>query len=166
MKPLILPPQLIVLHQLNDELCKALDTIGPLREIQVAVHQRQPWFDEVVKARHNVLWNREWIWHKYPKPDTQKAYQVERNIYNRLLNYNKKQLISKQVIDSKGNTKKLYKLTAHLAWINTDNPLPLHDNDESLANHFVHYFISKIDKIHENFTRVLAFVLGVMDTQL
>ena len=55
-----------VLHQLNDELCKALDTIAPLREIQVAVHQRQPWFDKVVKARHKVVQNRECIWYKYP----------------------------------------------------------------------------------------------------
>ena len=44
-----------VLHQLNDELCKVLDTTAPLKEIQVAVHQRQLWFDEVVKARHKVV---------------------------------------------------------------------------------------------------------------
>ena len=85
-----------------------------------------------------------------------KAYQVERNIYKRL--------ISKQVIDSKGNTKKLYKLTAHLVRINTDNPLPLHDNDESFTNHFAEYLISKINKSHENFTGIPAFVPEVMDT--
>ena len=44
-----------VLHQFNDELHKALDTIAPLKEIQVAVCQRQPWFDETVKARHKVV---------------------------------------------------------------------------------------------------------------
>ena len=33
-----------VLHQFNGELCKALDTIAPLKVIQVAVCQRQPWF--------------------------------------------------------------------------------------------------------------------------
>ena len=60
--------------------------------------------------------------------------------------------------------KKLYKLTAYLARINTDNPLPLHDNDESLANHFADYFISKIDKICENFTGILAFVPEVIIT--
>ena len=60
--------------------------------------------------------------------------------------------------------KKLYKLTADSARIITDNPLPSHDNDESLMNHFADYFISKIDKIHENFTGILAFVPKVMDT--
>ena len=44
-----------VLHMLNDELHKALDTIAPLKEVQVAVHHRQPWFDKVVKARHKVV---------------------------------------------------------------------------------------------------------------
>ena len=37
-------------------------------------------------------------------------------------------------------------------------------NDESLTNHFADYFISKIDKIHENFTGIPAFVPVVMDT--
>ena len=43
------------LHQFNDELCKALDTNASLKEIQVAVHQKQPWFNKTVKARHNVV---------------------------------------------------------------------------------------------------------------
>ena len=78
-----------VLYQLNDELCKALDTIAPLKQIQVAVHQEQPWFNEIVKAGYKVVQNRQWIWHKYPTPNTWKAYKVERNVYNRLLNYKK-----------------------------------------------------------------------------
>ena len=59
-----------VLYQLNNELHKALDTIAPLKQIQVAPHQKQPWFDEIVKARHKVVCNREQIWHKYPAPET------------------------------------------------------------------------------------------------
>ena len=67
-----------VLYQLNDELCKALDTIAPLKQIQVAAHQKQPWFNEIVKTRHKVVQNREWLWHKYPTPNTWKAYKVEK----------------------------------------------------------------------------------------
>ena len=69
-----------VLYQLNDELHKALDAIVPLKQIQVAAHQKQPWFNEIVKARHKVVQNREQIWHKYPAPDTWKAYKIERNV--------------------------------------------------------------------------------------
>ena len=74
--------------------------------------------------------------------------------------------MSKQVIDSKGNNRKLYKLTALLARINTDNPLPSHDSDESLANHFADYFISKIDKIRENFFGIPAFTPEVTDAPI
>ena len=44
-----------ILDQLNDELHKALDTTAPLKLIQVAPCQKQPWFDEIVKARHKVV---------------------------------------------------------------------------------------------------------------
>ena len=111
-----------------------------------------------------MVQNRKHIWHKCPRPDTWKAYQVERNIYNRLLIYKKRQLIRKQVIDSKGNIKKHYKLTAHLAGINIDNPLQLHDNGESLTNHFADYFISKMDKICKKFIGTPVFVPEVMAT--
>ena len=45
-----------------------------------------------------------------------------------------------------------------------DDPLPLHDNDESLTNHFADYFISKIDTIHDKFIGIPAFVPEVRDT--
>ena len=135
-----------VLYQLNNELHKALDTIASLKQIQVAPCQKQPWFDEIVKARHKVVQNREQIQHKYPAPDTWKAYKVKRNVYNRFLIYKKRQLITKQVMDSKGDNKKLYKLMAHLSGARADNPLPPHNSDESLANHFADYFITKIEK--------------------
>ena len=53
---------------------------------------------------------------------------------------------------------------AQLTGIRTDNPLPPHNSDESLANHFVDYFISKIDKMQEKFTRTPIFVPEAADT--
>ena len=152
-----------VLYQLNNELHKALDTIAPLKQIQVAPHQKQPWFDEIVKARHKVVHNREQIWHKYPAPETWKAYKVKRNVYNRLLIYKKRQFITKQVMDSKGDNKKLYKLMAHLSRVRTENPLPPHNSDESQANHFADYFITKIDKIRDNFSQAPVFIPEATD---
>ena len=52
---------------------------------------------------------------------------------------------------------------AQLAGIRTDNPLPPHNNDESLANHFADYFISKIDKIRKNFTGTPIFIPEAAD---
>ena len=47
-----------------------------------------------------------------------------------------------------------------------DNPIPLHDSEESLTNHFADYFISKINKICEKFIGIPAFVPEVMDTPI
>ena len=84
-------------------------------------------------------------------------------MYNRLLNYKKRQLITKQVIDSKGDNKKLYKLMAHLTGARSDNPLPPHDSDESLANQFADYFITKIDRIRDNFSQTPVPILETTD---
>ena len=61
----------MVLHQLNDELHKALDTIVPLKEIQVAAPQETTLLLNLYSLRLSRLgtkWYeiREWIWHKYP----------------------------------------------------------------------------------------------------
>ena len=152
-----------VLYQLNDELCKALDTIAPLQQIQVAPCQKQAWFNEIVKARHKVVWNREWIWHKYPAPDTQKAYKLEWNVYNRLLIYKKRQLITKQVMDLKGNNKKLYKLMTHLSRIRTDNHYPLITAMNSLQTILQTISYQKINKIQENFSQTPAFIPEATD---
>ena len=88
---------------------------------------------------------------------------VERNVYNRLLIYKKRQLITKQVMDSKGDNKKLYKLMAHLSRAITDNPLPPHNSNKSLAKHFADYFITKIDKIRDNFSQTPLFIPEATD---
>ena len=44
-----------VLYQLNNKLRKSLDTTAPLKQIQVAACQKQPWFNEIVKARHKMV---------------------------------------------------------------------------------------------------------------
>ena len=61
-------------------------------------------------------------------------------------------------MDLKGDNKKLYKLMAHLSGVRTDNPLPPHNSNESLANHFADYFLTKIDKIRDNFSQAPVFI--------
>ena len=47
---------------------------------------------------------------------------------------------------------------AHLTGARTDNPLPPHNSDESLTNQFADYFITKIDKIRDNFSKAPVFI--------
>ena len=52
---------------------------------------------------------------------------------------------------------------AHLSRVRTDNPLPPHKSNESLANHFADYFITKIDKIRDNFSQTPVFIQEATD---
>ena len=52
---------------------------------------------------------------------------------------------------------------AHLSGIRTDNLLLPHNSDESLANHFADYFITKIDKIQDNFSQTPVFIPEATD---
>ena len=51
--------------------------------------------------------------------------------------------------DCKGDTKKLYNLVYRLMGKEKSSPLPDHTDEESLANDFANYFMSKIEKIRE-----------------
>ena len=52
---------------------------------------------------------------------------------------------------------------AHLSGIRTDNPLPPHNSDKSLANHFADYFITKTDKIRDYFSQAPVFIPEATD---
>ena len=46
-------------------------------------------------------------------------------------------------------TQKLYSLVKHLAGTIPNNPLPKHNDKETLANEFADFFVRKIEKIRQ-----------------
>ena len=65
--------------------------------------------------------------------------------------YKKRKIISKQVLDAKSDTKRLYKIMSSLTGSNVDNPMPEAMDNASLAQRFADYFDTKILKIREKF---------------
>ena len=59
-------------------------------------------------------------------------------------------VLSRKVLDSKGTSKKLYKLVKELTGRKSKNPLPLEENDNTLADKFADYFMNKMQKIRES----------------
>ena len=127
-----------VLYQLNNELHKALDTIAPLKQIQVPACQKQPWFNEIVKARHKVVWNTSTLCPIPGRPIRLKEMCTTDSSSIRRDGLSPNRLSTRRAL-----TKSSTKLMAQLVGIRTDNPLPLHNSDESLAHHFADYFILK-----------------------
>ena len=87
--------------------------------------------------------NRERVWLKYQNPAQWKAYTRERNRFNTMLKYKKYHSLHTLIVESKHNTKQLYKLTNNMTSGKTLNPMPPNKTDEDLANKFANYFLKK-----------------------
>ena len=93
---------------------------------------------------------------KIQEQHQREAYKKERNIYNRLLKYHKKQCITHQVQENNKNTKGLFKLVNKLTNSKNENPLP-NKPPEQLADEFAWYFLSKIEDIQQEFQGIPEF---------
>ena len=136
-----------LITKLDTELRRVIDSLAPTKEVTVLTHRRQPWYDETVKSQHKVVRDRERVWNKYKLESTWIAYKKERNIYNRLLKFKKRQVLSNRVNDLKGDTKALYKLTNNVTGSESSNPMPPNKSDAQLADELADFFLDKIGKI-------------------
>ena len=66
-----------------------------------------------------------------------------------MLNTTKQEALGDEIAECGNNTKKLYSLVKHLTETTSNNPLPKHDDEETLANEFADFFIGKIKKIRQ-----------------
>ena len=70
------------------------------------------------------------------------------------INLAKKEKLTDLVLNSKGNTKKLYQIVSKLTGSVKDNPLPKAENDKKLANDFADFFLQKIKKIRDDLDNI------------
>ena len=93
-----------ILTDLDTELKRVMDQLAPKKKVTISSHPKQPWYDDTVKEQHKVLRQHERIWTKYQQDHQWVAYKKEHTIYNNLLIYKKRQSLSKQVNEAKGDT--------------------------------------------------------------
>ena len=77
-----------------------------------------------------------------------KLTRKDRNIYNRLLKYHKKQCITSQVQENNINTKDLFKLVNKLTNSKKEKPLS-NKPPKQLVDEFATYFLNKIEDIQK-----------------
>ena len=74
-----------LLKEFEDHIINAVDIHTPSKTIRVPVHDKSPWYDQILRDQKMRMRKWEQIWRKY-RPDHQlKAYQVERAKFNRQL---------------------------------------------------------------------------------
>ena len=89
----------------EEELLKALNRVAPLKTIKCTNRQKHPWHNQFIKEQKTVVKNREKIWRQYRQEHQCLAYTKERNTYNRLLTFQKKQTLSKLIKNTGKDTK-------------------------------------------------------------
>ena len=98
----------------------------------------------------SVRKNHERKWRKYNQQHQWQAYTKERNVYNSLLIYQKKQTISKKINESKKDMKQLFHLVNNITLSRAPNPIPEGKPDAQLSTEFASFFLDKIKKINFN----------------
>ena len=131
-----------------EELQDMLDKTAPLKEIKTRDKPYKPYYNKYIRNQRRTVKTRERTWLKYRQQHQWHAYKIERNIYNRLLKYHKKQWITHQVHENNKNTKGLFKLVNKLTNSKKENPLQ-NEPHEQLADEFASYFLSKIKDIQQ-----------------
>ena len=121
-----------------------LDKMVPEKTIKVYDKPKQPYFNKYIQEQRKVVNNREQGLAKiHEGSPVDSSYKKERNRYNKLLQFHKKQCITQKVLDNWKDTKGLFKLINKLTNNNKDNPLPNRPL-EVLAEEFATYFLEKI----------------------
>ena len=87
--------------QFDKELQEMLVRVASSETIKVTNKPRKPWFNKYIKDQRKVVRNRETTWKHCRSEHQWKAHMTERNIYNTLLIYHKKQSLTKKIKECK-----------------------------------------------------------------
>lgn len=134
-----------------------LDKHAPINEKTQIYRSPKPWFSENIMTLKRGMRRSGRLWRKHRQPSDYETYKSTLYKYHEELRNEKQSVISRKILDSKGDSKKLYKLVKDLTGSKSDNPMPLIEDDNTLADKFADYFMNKIKKIrnslkdHENY---------------
>ena len=131
----------------DNKLSELLNKHAPLTSKRVTLKPRVAWFDKeakVLKLKVRKLCHR---WKNTRDDHDLTNYKTARNYYRQHLNDKKRSHFSDAIQSAKTNPRKLFSITMGLMGKRTDNPLPLSDSDDKLANDLANYFIDKINTI-------------------
>ena len=138
-----------VVDGFNKSLLKALDKHAPLVTKKIPIRQKVPWFDSRVWDQKQEMRKREMLWRRLRTDEQWKSYCTARRSYKWSVKHNKKVHISQCVLDVGKDSKLLFKIVSGLTGTVRQNPLPEHEDAQTLAEEFADYFLVKVEKISD-----------------
>ena len=137
------------LNTCNERITQSLDKHALLRKFKKKVRPRRVWYSKELHVQRCIVRNRERLWRKYLQDHLWIAFKIERNRYNKMLKEAKEAFISQDILSHRNDIRYLYKVVTNLSGVRKENPMPLPESDQLLAEEFTDFFIEKIDKIQE-----------------
>ena len=131
----------------ENALEKILDEVAPIQEKIIRSRTPKAWFSKEIYASRSAYRKCFKIWKKTRRNTDWIAVKNARNEYCKKLKLAKRAFFTKKVLESKGDTKKLYHTINGLIKRENENPLPANRSSQDLAQHFSDFFSQKVAKI-------------------
>ena len=128
-------------EQFQQESKRLMDIYCPTKTVKTHIRQRVPWFNSFIKTQRKVVRSAERRWLRYQEEHHWTAYKTERQRYQKLIQFSKRQIYSNQILKAKGDTKKLYQIMYKLNGDQQESKWPPGETDEQLANSFAEFFL-------------------------
>jgi len=136
----------------HETLSAAIDKHAPEKTKTVVVRPDQPWFNAELASQKREVRKAERLWRKSGETKAQDSpiytwfKETRKDYYDEVENA-KCIYYKEKVRKCDGNQRKLYNLVKEISGESMENPLPPHDEMQTLVNGFSTFFMQKIDKI-------------------
>ena len=137
-------------EQYNVRISQCLDTHAPVKTKTVTVREQLPWYNSELLDIKRKKRKAEKMWRKSKNTQNWIIYKSLSQSLHNAIAVSKWRYMNTQVKDSAGDSKKLFKLIFQMMGKKKENPMPVRESDQDLAETFADYFISKIQTIRDN----------------
>ena len=115
------------INQLNDQMLRNLNKVAPMKKRRSMKKAPKLWFSKDLLDQRKIVKSREQKWLKYKEPYQWTAFKRERNCYNQMIKFHKRQSIFTNIKANHNNTGSsikqfqvsLDKITQTLSWKHT-----------------------------------------------
>ena len=138
----------------NKALQTTVDRHAPLYERIVTVRHHMPFYNDEIKAAKKDWRRAETVWKNNKTDQNHPLFQQAQNKVSALVDEAKQVFYCKVADENKHCPKGLFKVINTLTNNKKENPLPPHEDPESLANEFAEFFANKILKIRHEISQL------------
>ena len=146
-----------LVNAFEDITKSAIDKHAPEKTKTVVVRPRNIWYTPEVKQLKREVRRQERRWKSNITEEQWRILKDLKRKYRNLLKKTKSEVLNAEVIESKGNTKRLFQLFNKMTGKNRHNPMPEGRSDQELAESFADFFMNKIQNIRDTLNDIPAY---------